>query len=462
MVNNNWGYKILNLTFLVLAGVITACSSDDSDKYQPISTVTNPDNVELNQNTSVVISFLDNDSSVPLNGIIPISSPSNGNAVLQNNNTLDTVLDDTILYTPNSDYVGIDSISYTICSATNSEDCVDGTISITILPVSGVAYTIDQEPYQSLSEYQFFDGPINELVPAYGVIPYELINALFSDYANKKRFIWMPNGVSATYVSDGVPLNFPVGTILIKNFYYDNVQPNNETVLIETRLMLRTSNGWQFANYVWNDEQTDAFYDMNGGYKNIEWLENDVLKNTNYRIPEANECFTCHQDAAVSTAIGPKPQNLNKNLVYSEVEMNQLQKLIEIGYLENTIPQIINTVVAWDDESQPIDLRVRSYVDINCAHCHSDDRHCFYRPMRFAFNESGDDVNLGVCVEPQEQFGGLTHIVSPGNINRSMLHFRLSTTLAQRRMPLLGRTLVHEEAVEMIEEWINSLNINCQ
>jgi uncharacterized repeat protein (TIGR03806 family) len=462
MINNKLGCKILNLCTLVFSVLLAGCSSDDSEKYQPITTITNPDSVEVNQNTSIVISFLGNDSNVPSDAIINISSATYGTASLQNNNTPETVLDDSILYTPDTNYVGTDSITYTICSLTNNEDCVDGTITITVLPVSGVAYTIDQEPYQSLSEYLFFEAPLNELTPTYGVIPYEPISSLFSDYAHKKRFVWMPTGVSATYVEDGDVLNFPVGTILIKNFFYENVQPVGETVIIETRLMLRTTNGWQFANYVWNDDQTDAFYDMEGSFKSIEWLEEGVLKNVNYRIPSASECFTCHKSAAVSIPIGPKPQNLNKNLVYSGTEMNQLQKLIEFGYLENTIPQVINTVVEWNDESHPIDLRLRSYVDINCAHCHSDETHCFYRPMRFAFNESDDNVNLGVCVEPQEQFDGLTYITSPGDINRSMLHFRVSTTLAQRRMPLLGRTLVHEEAVEMIEEWINSLNINCQ
>lgn len=462
MINNNLGTKILNLCILVFAGILVACSSDDSDKYQPILTITNPDNVEVNQNTSIVIYFLDNDSSVPSDASLIISSASHGSVLLQNNNTAETILDDTIIYTPNPDYVGVDTITYTICSATNSEDCVEGLISINVLPVSGVAYTIDQEPYQSLSEYLFFETPLNELIPTFGVIPYELISSLFTDYAHKKRFIWMPAGVSASYVEDSEVLEFPIGTILIKNFFYENVQPIGETIIVETRLMLRTTNGWQFANYVWNEDQTDAFYDMEGSHKSIEWLEDGVLKNVNYRIPSASECFTCHKSAAVSTPIGPKPQNLNKNLVYSGAEMNQLQKLIEVGYLENTIPQVINSVVEWNDENQPLDLRMRSYVDINCAHCHSDETHCFYRPMRFAFNESDDNVNLGVCVEPQEEFGGLTYITSPGDINRSMLHFRVSTTLAQRRMPLLGRTLAHEEAVEMIEEWINSLNINCQ
>lgn len=327
---------------------------------------------------------------------------------------------------------------------------------------SPVVYEIDQEPFEVLSDYNFFEGEMFNLNPVYGVILYEPINSLFTDYAHKKRFVWMPQNTSASYVNDYSVLDFPLGTILIKNFYYDNVQPSNTTRIIETRLMLNTSNGWQFANYVWNEQQTEAYLDMEGSYLPIEWMENGISKTTNYRVPSASECFTCHKAALVSSPIGLKPQNINKNLVYSDGVKNQLQKLIEVGYLENTIPTTINTVVKWDDESQPLSLRMRSYVDINCAHCHFDYGHCNYRPMRFPFYQSEDETNLGVCVEPEELFDGLNYIVSPGNISRSMLYFRISTTLAQRRMPLLGRSIVHEEAIEMVEEWINSLTETCE
>ncbi|HZW62902.1 MAG TPA: Ig-like domain-containing protein [Flavobacteriaceae bacterium] len=452
--------RLVGLLFFVL--FLVRCSSDDSGKYQPIATVTQPDEIEVNQNASVVIPFLENDTNIPIDAEISLSAALNGNAAIQTNATDDTVLDDTVLYTPDANFTGTDTFSYYICSPTNAEDCVEGLITVTVLPVSGVAYQIDQEPHPALSDYLFFEQPLQDLIPTYGVLLYEPINSLFSDYAHKKRFIWMPQGVSAAYVDDASVLDFPLGTILIKNFYYENVQPNNQTLLLETRLMLKTSSGWEFANYVWNEEQTDAFLDMEGSYKTVDWLENGVPKSVNYRIPSEAECFTCHKSGPVSIPIGPKPQNLNKNLVYSGIAMNQLQKLIEVGYLENSVPQSINTVVPWDDATQSLDLRMRSYADINCAHCHSDERHCDYRPMRFAFNESENEVNLGVCVEPEELFDGLTHIVSPGNINRSMLYFRVSTTLAQRRMPLLGRTIVHEEAVAMIEEWINSLTTVCQ
>ena len=90
---------------------------------------------------------------------------------------------------------------------------------------------------------------MKNLAPVYGVVPYELSSPLFSDYAHKKRFIWMPAGVSATYVADNKILDFPVGTVLIKTFYYTTIQPGNVTKIIETRLMIRKDDGWKFYEY---------------------------------------------------------------------------------------------------------------------------------------------------------------------------------------------------------------------
>ena len=331
-----------------------------------------------------------------------------------------------------------------------------------VVQTSPVLYQVDQEPYENLSDYNFFEGELNNLEPVYGVIPYEPISSLFVDYAHKKRFIWMPQGTQANYVNDYSTLDFPVGTILIKNFYYEHVQPQNTTRILETRLMLRQSNGWQFANYIWNDEQTEASLDLTGRNIPVEWIENGETKNVTYRVPSAAECYTCHKYGDASSPIGPKPQNLDKSYPYTSGVQNQLIKLIDFGYLHDNLPSTINSVVNWEDTSQPIGLRVRSYVDINCAHCHFDDGHCDYRPMRFAFYENEDLINMGVCVQPEDLFNGLNLIIAPQDPNRSMLYYRISSTQQEERMPLLGRTLVHQEAVNMIEEWINSLTEICE
>ena len=132
-----------------------------------------------------------------------------------------------------------------------------------------------------------------------------------------------------------------------------------------------------------------------------------------------------------------------------------------MGYLDSEIPSTIETTVAWDDNSQPLETRVRSYLDINCAHCHSDNGYCNYRPMRFAFNLTDNRENIGVCVEPETQFIPNSDIVKPNDTELSILYYRLSTTDESFRMPLLGRTINHDEGIELIEEWINSLT-NCE
>ncbi|MBY8961683.1 hypothetical protein KJK34_02840 [Flavobacterium sp. D11R37] len=336
-------------------------------------------------------------------------------------------------------------------------------------PVSPVVMDLTAVPYNKLSDYKFFEGDLKNLQPSYKVLPYELNSALFTDYAHKKRFVWMPAGSKATYTADGELLNFPSGTALIKNFYYDNVQPGNTTRIIETRLMIKKGSEWIFADYVWNDEQTEAFLDLDGSFTDVSWNENGSPKSAGYRIPSETECLTCHKinnsngnSGPLAIPIGTKPQNLNRMYAYADGNANQLSRWIQEGYLKDNLPGNITSTVNWQDASQPLELRVRSYIDINCAHCHSEGAHCDYMPMRFAFSETTNPENLGVCVEPFEFINpSISHIVAKGNPARSALYYRLNSVDESYRMPMLGRTIKHDEGIQLIQEWINSLEGPC-
>jgi uncharacterized repeat protein (TIGR03806 family) len=328
---------------------------------------------------------------------------------------------------------------------------------------SGVFFDPQLAPYPTLSAYRFFSGELKQQSPNEGVLPYEPITSLFSDYSKKKRFVWMPAGTRSQYNGDHQVLDFPDGTVLIKTFYYDHVQPANERRIIETRLLFKRNGSWNFADYVWNAEQTEAYLDLNGSNTPVTWIdEQGHQRSIQYRIPSAAECQTCHKVNFDPIPIGPKPQNLNSDLVYADGVRNQLEKWVEQGYLESGYPSNIMTTVRWDDATQPLDLRVRSYLDMNCAHCHAEERHCNYRPMRFAFNESAEEINLGICVPPDDPIAPeYTEIVARGNPARSMMHFRLMSTDETVRMPLLGRTIAHDEGVELIRQWISELPGTC-
>ena len=267
--------------FLFIVLSVFSCGTDDS--ITPLDIETTPDSVTIAQNSQIEIFIFSNDSNIPSSGQLTISNPTKGSAVIIDvNNTPNNPSDDSVQYTASPNEIGSDSFQYTICNASGT--CKTETINVTITSNSNVVFNLESMPYQTLSEYQFFTGNLKDLEPEFGVTPYTLNSTLFTDYAKKKRFMWMPNNTKATYISDDVVLNFPVGSILIKNFYYDNVLPNNVTQIIETRLMIKKEDGWIFAEYVWNTEQTEASLDMNGSFVDLEWQNGDDVESLQYRI----------------------------------------------------------------------------------------------------------------------------------------------------------------------------------
>src|SRR5438270_5359849 len=77
-----------------------------------------------------------------------------------------------------------------------------------------------EEPFpEKLSGWSLFVGPGGSLRPNQGVLPYDLNTPLFSDYAAKHRFVWMPPGTHAQYREDTV-FDFPIGTVLAKSFAF--------------------------------------------------------------------------------------------------------------------------------------------------------------------------------------------------------------------------------------------------
>lgn len=468
--------KKIYFLFLTLSLVIVgfyACSDDN--EYTEISPIAADDTVSSTLTNAVTIDVLLNDTT----GGVPVATTVSivGGTDTDSNGTLDkldvvnegiwTVNSSTgsITFTPVANYVGNPTqISYTV---KNSQGNASNEAIVTINATPIVTFDILNVPYPKLSDYNFFVGNITNQIPSLNVVAYEPASSLFTDYAQKKRFIWMPNGVNATYVDDDKILNFPVGTVLIKTFYYTTIQPGNQTKLIETRLMIRKSDGWKFYEYLWNDAQTDADLlpaneFLNGSFKTITFTKpNNEVVTTNYRIPSDTECLSCHKINEVPTPIAVKPQNLNHNFNYSAGSMNQLQKLVSQGYLDS-YPSNIASTVDYHDTTKSLSLRVRSYLDVNCGHCHQDQGRCDYRQIRLGFRQNIEDSNIGICLTADEEISPtLQKIITPGNVSKSIMHFRMSSNEESERMPLLGRTIVHDEGVELLEQWINSLNQSC-
>ena len=180
-------------------------------------------------------------------------------------------------------------------------------------------FTISGPKYpEKLSAWKIFDGDMKALKPAKGFVPYGLNTPLYSDYAEKLRFVRLPDGSAVSY-NPGQVLDFPTGTLLVKTFYYsaDFRKPGQNKNIIETRLLINEPGGWKAITYVWNDEQTEAELEIAGDDKQVDFIDGEgTAQHVRYVIPNQNQCKGCHNVNDQIKPIGPSVSQLNGLYAY--------------------------------------------------------------------------------------------------------------------------------------------------
>ena len=314
---------------------------------------------------------------------------------------------------------------------------------------------------KKLSEFSFFKDT-HAQIPSDGVIPYELISSLFSDYSYKQRWVYVPEGKKANFIKDEV-FDFPIGSVLIKTFYYP-IDERDKTLgkrLMETRLLLRKNDGWDAVSYAWNETQDEAFIKKAGKTILNEWIDfNGENRSVRYRVPNKNQCKECHAKNDLVTPIGPKARNLDKVFNYPDESINQLTKWMKVEYIDK-IDVELNTPVDWEDEHLSLDARVKSYLDINCGHCHSSTGGANSTGLYLDLTENRP-THRGIFKKPVATgrgSGGHQYSISPGNSEESILLYRMISIDPGVMMPESGRSLSHNEAIDMIREWIDKMEI---
>lgn len=320
-------------------------------------------------------------------------------------------------------------------------------------------------------------------------LPYELNTPLFSDYALKLRTVWMPPGEAAVYDSDS-EFEFPVGTILSKTFHYPKAAAYSdsnpvlrrvrhearldekgrlalsENLLVETRLLVRYESGWRAYPYVWNADQTEAWLEIAGDVMNVHLVDESSESTFVYVVPDANQCASCHApnhtDAEIRP-IGLKARHLNRQYDYGDVQANQIEHWHNRGVLIEVDEARPSSALWAEPDGATVDERARAYLDINCAHCHNS---------KGAADTSGLHLdaaapvnrNFGICKSPTavgQGSGDRLYDIYPGKPEASILMFRMEHTDPAIAMPELGRSTIHVEGVQLLTEWIASLDGDC-
>ena len=305
----------------------------------------------------------------------------------------------------------------------------------------------------SLSAFHLLSGAYGR-TPNDGVTPYRLNTPLFSDYAEKFRFLYLPKGKKVAWRDDGV-LDFPVGSVLVKSFGYpaDMRKPDENVRILETRLLIHRPTGWIALPYVWNADGSDAVLKRAGTRIEVKWTHTDGQpREISYAVPNVNQCKDCHSDDAGNIGlIGPKARNLNRE--------GQLQALYASGRLDR-LPQALPLLPVWDDpKTGTVAERARAYLDVNCAHCHNRNGAANTSGLWLNWGQEAGP-NLGIEKRPTAAgrgSGTYDFAIAPGHPERSIMLYRMKSLDPGIAMPELGRATVHEEGVALVSEWIGQM-----
>lgn len=319
-------------------------------------------------------------------------------------------------------------------------------------------------PYPTLDAYCLVTNDHGDLRYADGVLPYDLNTPLFSDYAVKRRGVFLPPGTSATYDPNGT-FEFPLGTILVKSFGFPDDARKAAPAMrwVETRLLVRIDGGWKAYAYIWNDAQTVATYNPGGRGLTVSWIDAaGTPQNNEYLQPSQTQCQQCHESNGIIVPIGPKARNLNRDYAYADGPANQLTRWTKAGILKGAPadPTTVTRLPVWNDATNyTVEQRARAYLEVNCAHCH-DGAGSGSTSGLFLWVTETDPLRYGVCKESLSAGGSVgarQWDVVPGNPDQSILWYRMASVKPGLAMPQIGRDVVDAEAVALVRDWILGL-----
>ncbi len=354
----------------------------------------------------------------------------------------------------------LDDISYKITSFG-----VDHAGEMYLLALSGEIFILepDTQPQyrpedfpQTLSQTGLFSSVADHTV-ASGIIPYSVNAPLWSDGAAKERFIALPGDQQIKF-SDKSFWGFPEQTVLIKTFSLDVINGDASSHRrVETRLLTLQQGEWNGYSYEWNDEQTDAtLVDRQGADRRFNVLAADGPREQVWRFPSRDECMLCHARAA-GFVLGTHGPQMNREHDYGTAIENQLTVYKQLGLFETPPeeePGELTRLADPYDESQDLNARARAYLDSNCAICHVV-AGGGNSQIELSFDKEDAAMNL-FDVQPHHDRFGIedAEIVASGDPERSLLLYRVST-LGKGRMPPLASSVVDEEGVRLLHDWIS-------
>jgi hypothetical protein len=275
-------------------------------------------------------------------------------------------------------------------------------------------------------------------------LPFAPQYPLWSDGADKRRFIHLPAGTSID--ASGPEWRFPVGTRLWKEFSVGGRR-------VETRMIDRTADGWRFVAYAWNEAGTDAVLAPAAG------LEVATARGP-YKIPAEIDCRSCHEGRSTPVlgfSLLQLSPDRDPGAPHAGPAGEDLRTLVARGLLRG-LPASALVHPPRVAATTPTARAALGYLAANCGHCH---------------NQGGPLAGLEMTLDPADGVAALLAStvgrpsrffppgatgdplrIAPGRPDLSVVVARMRARDPLVRMPPVGTTAVDEQGLALIERWI--------
>jgi uncharacterized repeat protein (TIGR03806 family) len=330
----------------------------------------------------------------------------------------------------------------------------DGTI-YRFVPSSPSDKTVAAIPATLSATGLFTD--LAQLTPTPGLVDYEVNSPLWSDGAQKRRWLLLPGNATLSFSVDG-GWGFPLGTITVKHF--ELPQAGGGVTRVETRVMVQRTDGWVGFTYRWREDQRDADLLLDGASAAYDTVNPTTGARTrvNWTFPSQAQCLSCHTQAT-GRVLGINTLQLNRAHTYSLTGRsdNQLRTWNHLGLFGagndigdaaayGALPDLANAQAS-------LESRAKAYLDTNCSMCH--------RPggtapvsIDLRYRTAATDMKLVGVPADKPTTPGAMRVVA-GNHAASDLWRRVAATDANR-MPAVGVAVPDEQALKLLADWIDS------
>lgn len=299
--------------------------------------------------------------------------------------------------------------------------------------------------------------------PAAGVIPYAVNTELWADGTRAERLLAIPGTARATVDPQG-SWRLPEGSVLARTVTLELVEGDPASRRrLETQVLHFEQGSWRPYTYLWNDEQTDAALVGPEGTSRTFTVADPLApggrRALSYRFAARAECVLCHNPwvEARTTVFGRQSASPLAMTAAQLDRGDQLERLEQLGVVAEARSgrPALRLVDPYDESADP-DARVRSYLQVNCAHCHQ------YNAGGAATIALSAALDLAktrtVDALPIQGAFGIddARVIAPGAPERSVLLYRMAKT-GSGRMPRVGSQRVDARATRLIADWIGRM-----